>query len=415
MKRVVITGMGALTPLGNNVTDYWNALVKGTSGAAKITKFDSSKFKTKFACELKNFDPRDFIGGAEIRRNDPYVHYALITAAQAIAQAQLDFSLVDTTQAGIIWGSGNGGITTFEQQTTEFNEGDGTPQFNPFFIPKILGNMASGIVSIKYGLRGINYTNISACASANAAIMDAVNYIRWGKARVMIAGGSDAPITKVGIGGFNAMKALSTRNDDPAGASRPFDKDRDGFVMGEGAGALILEDLDHAIKRGAPILAEVVGTSMTSDAYHLSSTHPEGEGALRGMKLALEEANLSPNDIDYINAHATSTSMGDISETIALAELLKANTNATAISGTKSMTGHLLGAAGAIEGVAAVMSILEGKIPPTINTKTIDENIPSSLNLVCNQAIDKEVSVAMSNTFGFGGHNSIVIFKKYVA
>lgn len=411
MKRVVVTGMGALTPIGNNVENYWKNLVAGKNGAGIITKFDPENYKAKYACELKNFNPLNYMDKNEIRRNDPFAQYALVVAEEAIKNAELNFETLDTTQIGVIWASGNGGITTFQQQVEEFSQNGRIPKFNPFLVPKMIVNIASGIISMKYNLRGLNYTTVSACASGNSAIMDALNYIRWGKAKIIVAGGSEAAITESAIGGFAAMKALSTRNDPTA--SRPFDSERDGFVMGEGAGALIIEEYEHAVKRGAPIIAELVGASMTADAYHLTSTHPEGEGAIRAMNLALQDAQLTTADVDYINMHATSTPPGDLSETKAVAHVFKENLQKLHISATKSMTGHLLGAAGAIEAIASIMAIKDGIVPPTINTQTIGPEIPGELNIVYTTAIKKPVQVALSNTFGFGGHNAIVIFKKF--
>jgi 3-oxoacyl-[acyl-carrier-protein] synthase II len=413
MKRVVITGVGALTPIGNNTQEYWSNLVAGKSGAATITKFNPEHFKTRFACELKGFDPLNYMDKNEIRRNDPFAQYALVAVGEAIQHAELNLEKIDRTQVGVIWSSGNGGIYTLQQQVEEFVEGGRIPRFNPFFMAKILVNIASGVISMKYGLQGINYTAVSACASANTAIMDAFNYIRWGKANIIITGGSEAPITESTIGGFGAMKALSTRNDDPATASRPFDMERDGFVMGEGAGALVLEEYEHAVRRGAPILAEVVGAAMTADAYHLTSTHPEGEGAGRAMKLAVQDAGLKLNQIDYINAHATSTPLGDNSELKAISNLFGDFSKKLHVSATKSMTGHLLGAAGAIEAIGCVMAIREGIVPPTINTVNVDPELPGGLNLTLEEAVKKDVNVALSNTFGFGGHNGTAIFKKF--
>ena len=413
MKRVVITGMGALTPIGNDVNEYWQNLIAGVSGAAPITKFDPAHFKTKFACELKNFKAEDHLNRNEIRKNDPFVQYALIAAGEAIKNSQLDLEKIDSRQMGVIWASGNGGFSTFEEQVTEFATGDGVPRYNPFFIPKTISNMASGMISIKFGLKGINFTTVSACAASNTAIMDAFNYIRWGKAKVFVTGGSEAAIAKAGIGSFGSMKALSTRNDDPATASRPFDRERDGFVMGEGAGALILEEYEHAVNRGAPIIAEVAGAAMTADAYHMSATHPEGEGAAYAMQLAMEEAGLSPEDVDYINAHATSTPVGDLSEIKAVRSYFKKHTPHVIISSTKSMTGHLLGAAGAIEAIACILAIKHGIVPPTINTTEPDPEIPSDINLLINKAEKKDIRVAMSNNFGFGGHNAIAVFKRF--
>ena len=411
MKRVVVTGMGALTPIGNNIAAFWEGLSTGKNGAATITKFDASKFRTQFACELKNFDATDFLDRNDIRRCDPFTQYALIVADQALKDADLDIPKMSPFDIGVIWGSGQGGMFTFEDQVKEYALGDGNPRFNPFFVPKIIGNMASGMISIKHRLMGINYTTVSACATSNTSIMDALNYIRLGKAKVMVTGGSESPITEASIGGFSAMKAMSTKNDDPASASRPFDVDRDGFVMGEGAGALILEEYEHAVARGAKIYAEVAGAAMTADAWHMTATHPEGEGAYMAMKFALDDANLSPQEVDYLNTHATSTPVGDISEIHAVKRMFGEN-KGLYISATKSMTGHLLGAAGAIEAIACIQAIREGIIPPTINTTNLDPSIPDSLNIVTGKALKKEVNVAMSNTFGFGGHNGIVVFKK---
>lgn len=412
MKRVVITGAGALTPIGNNVSDFRSALLKGESGSAMITKFDASKFKTKFACELKHFDPLQFIEKAEARKYDLYTQYALIATQEAVANAAIDFEKLNRNRIGVIWGSGNGGILTFEEQVTEFVHGDGTPRFNPFFIPKMIVDIASGVISIKYGLRGINFTTVSACATSNTAIIDAFNYIRWGKADMIITGGSEAPITKTAVGGFNASRALSTFNENPAIASRPFDINRDGFVMGEGAGALILESYEHAMARNAPILAEITGGGMAADAYHLTGTHPEGEGAYLGMLAALEDASIQPKDIDYMNVHATSTPVGDISELKAIERVFGASSDVY-ISATKSMTGHLLGAAGAVEAIACIIAIREDVIPPTINTKTIEPDYADKLKIITGHAYPTKVNYAMSNTFGFGGHIATTIFKKF--
>lgn len=414
MKRVVITGMGALTPIGNDVASYWKALQQGVSGAAPITRFDASKFKTRFACELKDFDIHALLDKAETRRNDPFTQYALVAVDQAVADARINGAELDPTQIGVIWGTGNGGFATFEEQVSEFSQSDGTPRFNPFFIPRTIPNMASGVIAIKYGFQGINFSTVSACASSNTAFMDAFNYIRWGKAKIIISGGSEAPITRASIGGFSAMKALSTRNDDPATASRPFAQDRDGFVMGEGAGALVLEEYEHARQRGATILAEVAGAAMTADAYHLSTTHPEGEGAYRAMKLALEDAGLRPGDVDYLNAHATSTSVGDSSEIRAITHLFGDRPDhRLPVSSTKSMTGHLLGAAGAIEAIASVQAIHHGIIPPTINVAEIDPELPTGVEIVTGSARKQDLEVVMSNTFGFGGQNAIMVFKRF--
>ena len=414
MKRVVITGLGALTPIGNNIADLWQSLVKGVSGAAPITRFDASKFKTRFACEVKDFNPLDYIEKAEARRYDLYTQYALITVAEAVKNADISFDQLNRDRIGVIWGSGNGGIQTFQQQVTEFAQGDGTPRFNPFFIPKMIVDIASGVISIKYGLRGINFTTVSACATSNTAIIDAFNYIRWGKANMIITGGSEAAINESGVGGFNAAKALSTNNAEAATASRPFDVSRDGFVMGEGAGALVLEELEHAKKRGAPILAEIVGGGMAGDAYHLTGTHPEGEGARLGMLAALEDAGIEPEAIDYLNTHATSTQQGDLSE-LKAAERVFGRESTINISATKSMTGHLLGAAGAVEAIACIKAVQHNIVPPTINSTEIEPAYKEVFNLTLQQAQQREVRYAMSNTFGFGGHIATAIFKKYEA
>jgi len=412
MKRVVITGIGALTPIGNTASEFWESLIKGVSGAAPITKFDASKFKTKFACELKNFDPSNHIEKAVIRKYDLFSQYALIAVEEAVNNAAIDFDSLNKNRIGVIWGSGNGGIGTFQEQVTEFALGDGTPRFNPFFIPKMIVDIASGIISIKYGLRGINFTTVSACATSNTALIDAFNYIRWGKADMIISGGSEAPINASSVGGFNAAKALSTFNENPAVASRPFDIHRDGFVIGEGAGALILEEYEHALRRNAPIWAEMVGGGMAADAYHLTSTHPEGEGAYLGMLAALEDAELTPHQIDYLNAHATSTPSGDISEVRAI-ERVFGTENLLNISATKSMTGHLLGAAGAIEAIACIKAIQHDIVPPTINSTEIEPEMKDRFNLTLHQAQPRTIHYAMSNTFGFGGHIATTIFKKY--
>ncbi|SDF69868.1 beta-ketoacyl-ACP synthase II [Chitinophaga filiformis] len=412
LKRAVITGLGALTPIGNNVTDFWNNLVAGKSGAARITKFNPDPFRTQFACELKDYDPAKLLDRNDIRKTDPFTQYALIAAQQAVTDSGLDFSKMDPFDSGVIWGSGQGGMLTFEEQVKEYTVGNYVPRFNPFFVPKLIANMASGMISIRFGLMGINYTTVSACSTSNTAIMDALNYIRLGKAKVIITGGSEAPITEASVGGFCAMKAMSTRNDDPATASRPFDTERDGFVMGEGAAALVLEEYEHAVARGAHIYAEVAGAAMTADAYHMTATHPEGLGALRAMKSALEDAGLTPQDVDYLNAHATSTPVGDLSELAAIRSLFGESPQHLSISATKSMTGHLLGAAGAIEAIASVLSINNGIVPPTINTTNPDPAIPAGLQIVMGNAVQKKISVAMSNTFGFGGHNGIVVFRE---
>jgi 3-oxoacyl-[acyl-carrier-protein] synthase II len=412
IRRVVVTGMGTINPLGNNIADFWGALSKGVSGAAMITHFDATKFKTRFACEVKNYDSAAYFEKGEARKYDLFTQYALVSVAEAMKDAGLLETTFDKERAGVIWASGNGGIGTLEEQITEYVKGDGTPRFNPFLVPKMIANMAAGMISIKYGLKGISYVTVSACAAGNNAIMDAFNYIRWGKADVMITGGSEAAVTEAAMGGFGSMKALSTRNDAPQKASRPFDKDRDGFVLGEGAGALVLETYEHAVARGAHIYAEVVGAAMTSDAYHMSATHPEGDGAYRAMKLALEEAKLTIEDVDYINAHATSTPVGDPSEVAAISHLLVGSSYVVDVSATKSMTGHLLGAAGAIEAIASIKAMEQNLIPPTINIEHLENNLPENIRIVCNEGVSKKINVSMSNTFGFGGHNAIVIFKK---
>ncbi|ASZ09787.1 beta-ketoacyl-ACP synthase II [Chitinophaga pendula] len=412
MKRVVVTGMGALTPIGNEVATYWDALKAGKSGAATITRFDASRFRTQFACELKGYDATTLLDRNDLKRTDPFTQYALVVTDQAVKDAGLDFKAMDPFDTGVIWGTGQGGMQTFEEQVKEYTLGNYNPRFSPFFVPKLIANMASGMISMRYGLMGINYTTVSACATSNTAIMDAFNYIRWGKAKVIITGGSEAPITEASVGGFCAMKAMSTRNDDPASASRPFDVDRDGFVMGEGAGALVLEEYEHAKARGAHIYAEVVGAAMTADAYHMTATHPEGLGAYQAMVFALKDAGINKEEVDYLNTHATSTPVGDLSEVAAVTKLFGNAPAHLTISATKSMTGHLLGAAGAIEAIACIKAVENNIIPPTINTTNLDPQIPAGLQILTGQAIEKEVKVAMSNTFGFGGHNGIVVFKK---
>jgi 3-oxoacyl-[acyl-carrier-protein] synthase II len=414
MRRVVITGIGALTPIGNNLNDYWTNLKNGVSGAATITKFDTSKFKSTFACELKNFDPKAHFDVKEIRKYDSFSQYALVAVDEAVKHGNIDFNTLNKDRIGVIWGSGNGGIQTFQDQMMEFCEGDGTPRFTPFFIPRILVDIASGIISIKYGLRGVNFCPVSACATSNTALIEAFNYIKWDKADMIISGGSEAAINQSAIGGFSSAKALSTRNDSPETASRPFDVTRDGFVMGEGAGAMILEEYEHAKKRGATIYGEVVGGGMAADAYHLTGTHPEGDGAVLGMNEALREAGISADEIDYINMHATSTSQGDNSELIA-AKRVFGERKSLAVSATKSMTGHLLGAAGAIEGIACVMALQENLVPPTINTTEIEPEFVDLFDFPLGKAKGKQLSYAMSNTFGFGGHIASVIFKKFEA
>jgi 3-oxoacyl-[acyl-carrier-protein] synthase II len=412
-RRVVITGLGAITPIGNNYQTFFDNLVKGKTGVGPITKFDPTHFKTKFACEVKDFDPLAYFDNKEARKLDLYSQYALATAAEALQVSGLDLEKVDKDRFGVIWGSGNGGFKTFEEQIAEFTENNNVPRFNPFFIAKMLVNMAGGHISIKYGLRGVNYCTVSACASSTHALIDAFNYIKWNKADLFIAGGSEAPVTMASIGGFNAMKALSTNNENYQIASRPFDADRDGFVMGEGSGALILEEYEHAKRRGATIFAEVVGGGMSADGYHMTATHPEGAGAYLGMKMALEEAGIPASKVDYINAHATSTPLGDVSELKAIYNLFKNSLDKLNISATKSMTGHLLGAAGAIEAIASVMSVHQNVIPPTMNTANVDPEIPRELNLTLGKAVKKEVRYALSNTFGFGGHNATMLVKKF--
>lgn len=413
LKRVVVTGLGALTPIGNNVNDFWNGLVNGVSGASRITRFDAEKFKTQFACELKNFDPADFIDRKEARKMDLFTIFAMVTAEEAFNDSGLDVEKIDGDKAGIIWGSGIGGITTFQHEVESFANGGGVPRFNPFFIPKMIADISSGYLSIKYGFRGPNFATVSACASATNAIVESFNYIRLGKANIMITGGSEASVVESGIGGFNAMKALSERNDSPETASRPFDKDRDGFVLGEGGGALILEELEHALNRGATIYAELVGGGLSADAHHITAPHPEGLGAKRVMLSALEDANMKPEEIDYINVHGTSTPLGDISETKAVKAVFGDHAYKLNISSTKSMTGHLLGAAGAVESIASILAIKNNIVPPTINHFTDDDQIDNNLNFTFNKAQHREVNAALSNTFGFGGHNFSVIFKKF--
>ncbi|MGL4631715.1 MAG: beta-ketoacyl-ACP synthase II [Leadbetterella sp.] len=412
MKRVVITGMGTVNPLGNNVVDYWNALINGMSGAALITKFDTSKFKTKFACEVKNFDPYGVIDKNETRKLDLFSQYALVSADEAIKDANIDFKSLNKDRIGVIWSSADGGVTTYEEQAKEFINGDGTPRFNPFFVTKKILNMASGNISIRYGLRGVVYSVASACSSSNTAIIDAFNYIRWNKADMIIAGGTEACISEFTVGSLNAMRALSTSNDNPSKASKPFDISRDGFVLGEGGGALIVESYEHAIKRNAPILAEIVGGGLAGDAYHLAGTHPEGAGAVLGMKLALEEAAINPYQIDYINAHATSTPTGDLSELRAIEKVFGTNLSIN-ISATKSMTGHLQGGVGVIEAIACIKAIQESIIPPTINTENVEHDFAPKFNFTLGEAQKRNVEYAMCNTFGFGGHIATSIFKKF--
>ena len=415
LKRVVVTGLGALTPIGNTVPEYWDALLNGVSGAGPITGFDTEKFKTKFACELKNFNPEEFMDRKEARKLDPFVQYAIASTDEAVKDSQLDFSSLDTNRIGVIWGSGIGGIKTFLEEMRNFFSGDGTPRINPFFIPKMIIDIVPGHISIKYGLRGPNFATVSACASSTNAMIDAYNYIRLGMTDLIISGGSEAIINEAGIGGFNAMHALSTRNDDPATASRPFDKDREGFVAGEGAGTIILEELEHAKKRGAKIYAEIVGGGMSADANHITAPHPQGLGAKMVMSNALNDARMNTSDIDYINVHGTSTPLGDISEISAILDLFGEHAYNLNISSTKSMTGHLLGAAGAIEAIAAILAVKNDIVPPTINHFTDDPQFDANLNFTFNKAEKRTVRAALSNTFGFGGHNASVVFKKYEA
>lgn len=412
LRRVVVTGLGALTPVGGNVQEFWNGLVNGVSGAAPITRFDAAKFRTRFACEIKNYDPANHFDRKESRKMDPFTQYAMVACEEAMADSNINIQSIDLDRAGVIWGSGIGGLRTFQDEVTYFSQGDGTPRFNPFFIPKMIVDICSGYISIKYGFRGPNFVTVSACASATNALIDGFNYIRLNKADIIISGGSEAAVTEAGVGGFNAMKALSERNDSPETASRPFDKDRDGFVLGEGAGALILEDYDHAKARGAKIYAEMIGGGMSADAYHITAPHPEGLGAQKVMANALADAGVQPEIIDYINVHGTSTPLGDVSETQAIEHVFGEHAYKLNISSTKSMTGHLLGAAGAIEAIAAILAIKDQVIPPTINHFTDDEKFNPSLNFTFNKAQKREVNVALSNTFGFGGHNTSIIFRK---
>ena len=412
LKRVVVTGLGALTPIGNNVSDYWDALIAGKSGCANITYFDTEKFKTKFACELKNFDPLTHFNRKEARKLDRFAQYALVSSDEAIEDSNLNLDGIDKFRVGVIWGAGIGGLETFQNEMTNYSEGDGTPRFNPFFIPKMIADIAPANISIKYGFMGPNFTTVSACASSANAMIDALNYIRLGHCDVIVTGGSEAAVTIAGMGGFNAMHALSTRNESPKTASRPFDATRDGFVLGEGAGALILEEYEHAKKRGAKIYAEVIGGGMSSDAYHMTAPHPEGIGVERVMLNSLRDAGIKPEDVDAINTHGTSTPLGDVAELKAITKVFGKHAKNININSTKSMTGHLLGAAGAIEAISSILSINHGMIPPTINHTTVDENIDPTLNLTLNKAQKREVKIAMSNTFGFGGHNACVVFKK---
>ena len=412
LKRVVVTGLGALTPIGNTLSAYWEGLLSGTSGAAPITYFDPTLFKTKFACELKGFDPLDHFDRKEARKYDRFAQYALVAVDEALQDAKFPIETADKDRVGVIWGAGIGGLETFQNEVLNFAAGNENPRFNPFFIPKMITDIAPGLISIKYGFRGPNFATVSACASASNAIIDALNYIRLGYADVMITGGSEAGVTKAGIGGFNAMHALSKRNEDPKTASRPFDKNRDGFVLGEGAGALILESYEHAIARNATIYAELAGGGLSADAHHMTAPHPEGLGAIKVMENCLKDANLKPSDVDTINMHGTSTPLGDIAESNAIIEVFKEHSYVMNINSTKSMTGHLLGAAGAIEAIASIMAIKHSIIPPTINHQTVDENIDPKINFTFGKAQKRNVDVALSNTFGFGGHNACVLFKK---
>lgn len=413
LKRVVVTGLGALTPIGNTVAEYWDGLIQGKSGAAPIQQFDASLFKTQFACEVKNFNAEDFIDRKEARKLDQFSQYAMVSASEAMADSGLMESNPNTDRIGVIWGSGIGGLKTFQDEAQNFFAGDGTPKFNPFFIPKMISDIAAGHISIKYGLRGPNYVTVSACASSTNAIIDAFNLIRLGKADAIVTGGSEAAVNEMGMGGFNALKALSTRNDSPETASRPFDAERDGFVLGEGAGALILEEYEHAIRRGAKIYAEVCGGGMSGDAYHMTAPHPDGIGARNVMLAALEDAEMKPEEVDYVNVHGTSTPLGDIAETKAILHVFGDHAYNLNISSTKSMTGHLLGAAGAIEAIACILSVKNDIVPPTINHFTDDPELDNKLNFTFNKAQHRTVNVALSNTFGFGGHNTSVIVKKF--
>jgi 3-oxoacyl-[acyl-carrier-protein] synthase II len=411
-RRVVVTGMGALTPIGNDLDSYWDGLISGTSGCANITRFDASNFKTKFACELKGFNPEDHFEKKEYRRYDRFSQYAIVAANEAIGNSGLIDSSPNYDRIGVIWGAGIGGLETFQNEVLNFADGDGTPRFNPFFIPKMIPDIAPGLIAMKYGFQGPNYATVSACASSSNALIDALNYIRIGHADVIVAGGSEAPVTIAGLAGFNAMHALSTRNDDPSTASRPFDRDRDGFVLGEGAGALILEEYEHAINRGAKIYAELAGGGLSCDAYHMTAPHPDGRGAIKVMKNCLDDADLDHDEIDLINMHGTSTSLGDVAESKAVMNVFQDHTYNLNINSTKSMTGHLLGAAGAIESISCILAMKHSIVPPTINHFNDDDNIDSKLNFTFSSPQKREVNIAMSNTFGFGGHNACIIFKK---
>jgi 3-oxoacyl-[acyl-carrier-protein] synthase II len=413
LRRVVITGVGAITPLGNTKNEYWDALAKGVSGASPITHFNAEKFRTQFACEVKNFNINDHLDRKEARKMDPNTQFAMVVSEEAIQDSKLDLAAIDKDRVGVIWGSGIGGLKTFQDEVMGFSKGDGTPRFNPFFIPKMIADITPGLLSIKYGFTGPNYATVSACASSNHALNDAFTYIRLGKADMMLSGGSEAGVVECAMGGFNAMKALSERNDSPETASRPFDKDRDGFVLGEGSAALVLEELEHAKARGAHIYAEILGGGMSADAYHITAPHPEGLGIMKVMKEALADASLEPEQVDHINTHGTSTPLGDAGELKAIQQVFGEHAYNLNINSTKSMTGHLLGAAGAIEAVACLLTIEKGVIPPTINHFTDDPNIDPKLNLTFNKAQEREVKIAISNTFGFGGHNTSIVFGKY--
>ena len=412
LKRVVVTGLGALTPIGNTKDEYWDALISGKSGAAPITYFDTEKFKTKFACELKNFTATDFLDRKEARKMDRFTQYAMVASDEAITDAKLDLEKLNKLRVGVIWGAGIGGLETFQNEVLNYADGDGTPRFNPFFIPKMIADIAPGNISIKHGFMGPNYTTVSACASSANAMFDSLNMIRLGHCDVIVTGGSEAAVTIAGMGGFNAMHALSTRNESPETASRPFDATRDGFVLGEGAGAIILEEYEHAKARGAKIYAEVLGGGLSSDAHHMTAPHPDGIGVIAVMKNCLENAGIKPEEVDHINTHGTSTPLGDVAELKAISEVFGDHAKNININSTKSMTGHLLGAAGAIESIASILAMEHGIVPPTINHEVVDENIDSKLNLTLNKAQKRDVKVAMSNTFGFGGHNACVLFKK---
>jgi len=412
LKRVVVTGLGALTPIGNTKDEYWNGLVNGKSGAAPITHFDAEKFKTQFACEIKNFEVTDFIDRKLARQMDKFSQYAMVASDEAIADSKLDLDAINKYRVGVIWGAGIGGLETFQEEVLNYAAGDGTPRFSPRFIPKMIADIAPGNISIKYGFMGPNYTTVSACASSANSMIDALNTIRLGHCDVVITGGSEAAVTIAGMGGFNAMHAMSTRNDSPETASRPFDANRDGFVLGEGAGSIVLEEYEHAKARGAKIYAEVVGGGLSSDAYHMTAPHPDGIGVVAVMKNCLENAGLKPEDVDHINTHGTSTPLGDVAELKAISEVFGDHAKKININSTKSMTGHLLGAAGAIEAIASILALEYGIIPPTINHETVDENIDPELNLTLNKAQKRDIKIAMSNTFGFGGHNACVLFKK---